>query len=100
MLPLISVADPHHGDADQDPSFQFDADPYPTFLVGADAYPDPTSHSDADPDPAPNQSDVNLRPLVYRPSTAHFLSLCAVTESVHGPLWLHIEHPELLNFLH
>jgi len=27
MLPLGSVADPHHVDADPDPAFHFDADP-------------------------------------------------------------------------
>ena len=34
-----SVADPHHFDADPDPTFYFDADP------------DPTLRFDADPDP-------------------------------------------------
>jgi hypothetical protein len=50
---LISVADPHHLDADPDPAFHFDTD----------SDPDPTFHSDADgtfqfeedpePDPIP-----------------------------------------------
>ncbi len=31
MFPNISVADPHHFDADTDPDFKFDADPVPTF---------------------------------------------------------------------
>jgi hypothetical protein len=50
------VADPHHFHADPDPSFHFNTNP--------------TFHFNADPDPVPHQSDVNLRPLVYRPSTA------------------------------
>ncbi len=36
--------------------------------VSAD--PDPTFHFNADPDLAPNQSDANLRPLVYRSTSA------------------------------
>ncbi len=41
----ISVADPHHLDADADPgpACHFDTDPNPD--------PDPASHFDADPDP-------------------------------------------------
>jgi hypothetical protein len=63
MPPFISlvvtrVADPHHLNADPDQSFQFNADWDPDFYFNAD------------PDPAPNQSDENLRPLVYRPSRA------------------------------
>jgi hypothetical protein len=46
------VADPHHFNADSDPAFHCNADP--------------------DPDPVHNQSDVNLRPLVYRPFRAPF----------------------------
>ncbi len=46
-----SVADPHHGDTDPDPSCHFDAH--------------------LDPDPAPHQSDANQRPLVYRPTRLH-----------------------------
>jgi len=34
---FISVADPHHFDADPDPAFHFDADPDPD----PDVYPDP-----------------------------------------------------------
>jgi len=41
---LSSVADPHHVDADPDPSCQFDVDPDP----------DPTFHFDADPNPDPS----------------------------------------------
>jgi hypothetical protein len=47
---LISVADPHHHDADPDPTFHFNADPDPAFHLTAD--PDPTFHFDADPDTA------------------------------------------------
>jgi hypothetical protein len=36
---IASVADPHHIDADPDPTYHFDA------------HPDPTHHFDADPDP-------------------------------------------------
>jgi hypothetical protein len=61
----ISVADPHHLDADPVPAFQFDAD----------VDPDPTFHSDADPDPIfqfDADSDLatlfsqNLYPLVLQ----------------------------------
>jgi hypothetical protein len=45
-----------------DPAFHFNADPDPAFHFNANA----------DPDPAPNQSDANLRPLVYRTSRAPF----------------------------
>jgi hypothetical protein len=44
------VADPHHFNAD----------------------PDPTFHFAADPDLAPYQSDANLRLMVYRTSAAPF----------------------------
>ncbi len=47
-----SVADPKDYYADPDPAITFDA------------------NLDPDTDPAPHQSDANLRPLVYRPSTA------------------------------
>jgi hypothetical protein len=49
------------------------ADPDPFLHVNAD--PDPIFYFYADPDPAsppPHQSDANLRPLVFRPSTAPF----------------------------
>jgi hypothetical protein len=49
---LSMVADPHHINADPDPSFYFNADSDPAF------------HFNADPDPAPLQSDGNLRPMV------------------------------------
>jgi hypothetical protein len=35
----FSVADPHHIDADPDPTYHFGADPYPTYYF--DAVPDP-----------------------------------------------------------
>jgi hypothetical protein len=40
----VSVADPHHFDADPDlaPASHFDADPDPTFQFDADADPDPS----------------------------------------------------------
>jgi hypothetical protein len=57
---FAKVADPHH----------FDADPHPGFDFNADLNPELAFHSNADPHPAPSQSDGNLRPLVYRPSTA------------------------------
>jgi hypothetical protein len=44
--------DPHHLNADPDPSFHFNA------------YPDLTFHFNVDPDPALHR-DENLRPLVY-----------------------------------
>jgi len=47
---------------DWDPSFHFYADP--DLAVHFHANLDP------DTDPAPYQSNANLRPLVYRPSTA------------------------------
>ncbi len=40
----VSVADPHHLNANPDPASHFDADPDPS--------PDPTFHSDANPDPS------------------------------------------------
>ncbi len=45
---INSVADPHHFDADPDPTFHFDADPDTTFH--SDPIPDPTFQFDADPD--------------------------------------------------
>ncbi len=61
-----------------DPSFHFNVDPDPTFYF------------DADPDPAPHQSDVNLRPLVYRPSLASFWASCLCCEHTRpsmAPFW-------------
>jgi hypothetical protein len=66
MPTKFSVADPHHVDADPNPSFTFDADPdlCPTFT------------SDADPDPAPRKSDKVIRTYdhkpISRPSMAPF----------------------------
>jgi hypothetical protein len=56
------VANPHNfnADPDPDPAFHFKTDP------------DPTYHFNADPEPVPRQSDMNLRPLFSRPSTAPF----------------------------
>jgi|LakMenEpi03Aug12_release.lakeMendotaPanAssembly.Ray.scaffolds.fasta_scaffold1019016_1 hypothetical protein len=48
--------DPHHMNADLDPSFHFNADLDPNFHFNADP----------DPDPAPHQINANMRPLVYR----------------------------------
>ncbi len=60
--------------------------------------PDPNFHlkADADPDPATHQCDVNLRPLVYKPSMAPFLSLHLHCECLWPP-GLHFERPKLLN---
>ncbi len=60
----ISIS-PFALDLDPDPSFNFDVDPDPA------PHPDPSRHfiADLDPDPAPQQSNADLRPLVYRPST-------------------------------
>ncbi len=61
-------------DTEANPSFHFDSYPDPTFHFDAD--PNPTFHFDAVkppyPDPVHRQSDENLRPIVYRPSTAPF----------------------------
>jgi hypothetical protein len=63
---FYTVADPHHFDADLDPSFHFDADPDPTFHFDAD--PNPTLHFDVAPDPdpvpLPRHIDANLRPAM------------------------------------
>jgi hypothetical protein len=40
------------------------------FHLNADA--EPNFHFNKDPDPATHQSDANLRPLVFRPSTPSF----------------------------
>jgi hypothetical protein len=56
------VADPHPFNTDPDPFFHFNADPDTIFHFNADL----------DLESAPHQSDVNLRPLVYRPSRASF----------------------------
>jgi hypothetical protein len=51
-IPAISVADPHHIDADPDPSFQIKAQNLKKVLKSAyhsGADPDPAYHCDADP---------------------------------------------------
>ncbi len=62
----ISIS-PFALDLDPDPTFNFDADPDPA------PHPDPSRKFIADlypdPDPALQQSNADLRPLVYRPST-------------------------------
>ncbi len=59
-LCTISVADPHHFDADPDedpdPARHFDADVDPDPACHFDADPDPTFHLDAVPDPDPDPS--------------------------------------------
>jgi hypothetical protein len=59
------VADPHH----------FNADPDPTFLVNAE--PDTVFNFHTDPNSAPHLSNRNLRPLIYRPFRAPFFRLQA-----------------------
>jgi hypothetical protein len=56
------MADPHHVDANPDPTFLFD-DPDPTCQFNAD----PNSRSCSS-----SRGDANLRPLVWRPSMAPF----------------------------
>ena len=60
--------DPHHIDADPDPTFHFDADPDPdpAFYFDADPDPDPTSHFNTDPDPPRLQNEL-LRLLCELP---------------------------------
>ncbi len=57
-LTIISVADPHHVDADPDPTFHSDADPDLNPNLHFDANPDPAFHFKADPDPA-SQNDAH-----------------------------------------
>jgi hypothetical protein len=47
---LVSVANPHHVDADPDSACHFDADPNPARHFDAD--PNPAYNFDANPDPA------------------------------------------------
>jgi hypothetical protein len=47
-----SIEDPHHFNADPDPSFIFNADPDPTFHFNTDPDMNP------DPDPVPHQNDA------------------------------------------
>jgi hypothetical protein len=90
-----SVANPH-----PDPSSNFDADLDKTFHFNAD--PDPTFHVNAGPDPglalAPQQSDANLRAMVYRPFHGSILSLHALIGSVYFSKWLHLEPLQRLHF--
>ncbi len=57
-------------------------------------------NGDPDPDPASHQSDANLLPMVFRPSTASFWnstsSLQALT-ALHSSIRDHSEHLKLLN---
>jgi hypothetical protein len=62
MLPAPMAADPHHIDADPDPSFNFGADPGPNFQF------------DVDVDLVPHRSDANLYLLSRRPSKAPLLA--------------------------
>ncbi len=62
------------------------------------ADPDPAFHFFEDPDPVLLQSDGNLRPLVYRPSRAPYLTLQAPLVSAHGPPLLYFEPLKLLYF--
>jgi hypothetical protein len=55
-----SVADPHHIDADPDPTFHPNADPDPAFQFDAD--PDPTTHFLPDLDPPMLQNDPQRLP--------------------------------------
>ncbi len=50
FVPVGSVADPHHVDADPDPVCHFDADADSDPACQFDADPDPTFHFDAVPD--------------------------------------------------
>jgi hypothetical protein len=60
-LPVLRI--PLKANLDPDPCCcDHPADPDPTFYFNG--YPDP------DPDPVPHQIVANLRPLVYKPSTA------------------------------
>ncbi len=72
FLPLGMFADPHHCNADPDPSFHFNPVPDPIFHFNA--VPDPTFYINAetDPDPAPHQCVAHPRPLVHRPYRLHF----------------------------
>ncbi len=56
------VADPHH----------FNAVPYPAFTFNTDSDSSFHFNADVDPDPATQQSEVNLRPLFYRPPVLCF----------------------------
>jgi hypothetical protein len=62
----FSVTAFHHFDADSDFSAHLNANPDPSF------YFDAAPELDLVLDPVPHQSDANLRPLVYRPSSFLF----------------------------
>ena len=59
------VADPHHLNADPDPSFYFNAltEPDPAFHFNGDSVPDPFFHTNANPDP--NFCFVTLNSVVH-----------------------------------
>jgi hypothetical protein len=70
-----------------------------SFHVNAVPDMDTSFHINVNPDPAPHQSDANLRPLIYRASTAPFRAAPpASTVSGHAPPKLHFEPLQLLNF--
>ncbi len=56
----FSVKDPHHFDADSEPTFYSDADPDPTFQFDADPDPNPATHFFPDLDP-PLLQNCHLR---------------------------------------
>jgi hypothetical protein len=64
---LVAVAVLHFTGSDSSP-----VDLYMYTLHTTQALLDPSFHFNGDPDPAPHQTDPNLRPLVYRASTAPF----------------------------
>jgi hypothetical protein len=74
----IKVEDPHHFNANPDPSFHFNADPDLTFHF----------HADPNTDPAPHQSDENLQPQTVQGS---ILGLHASFAGVHRPPRFHFE---------
>ncbi len=70
----MRIADLHHFNAHPDPAFYLIADPDPAFNFNANL------------DPDLHHSNDTVRPLVYRPSRAPFLSLKASFVSVHGSI--------------
>ncbi len=73
-----SVADPHH--------------------FNAHSAPDPPSYFNADPNFAPHQSDVYLRPLVYKPSRAPLWAFRPPLRVRTVPPRLHFKPLKLPNF--
>ncbi len=69
----IRVADSHHFCADPDPSYHF--------------YADPDLHFHTAPDHHHDQSDENLRPLVYRHSKAPFWAATPPLWASTAPFW-------------